>query len=178
MKTLVALVALAAVVVAGLALSSPQSGNRLVDRSSESGTLDASGKSKSPKLHKSNAEWKKVLTADQYEILRNAGTEPAFHNAYFDNHRDGDYYCAACGQKLFSSSAKFESGTGWPSFWAPVSKDAVLYRKDNSDGMSRIEVLCSNCGGHLGHVFDDGPQPTGQRFCMNSGAMKFEPKKK
>jgi len=142
---------------------------------SETGTYNAAGKPQSPKLTKSNADWKKLLTANQYDILRNAGTEPPYRNAFWDNHRAGTYSCAACGQKLFSTKTKFDSGTGWPSFWAPIDKGAVLYHHDTSDGMDRVEVLCSNCGGHLGHVFDDGPKPTGQRYCMNSGAMKFTP---
>jgi peptide-methionine (R)-S-oxide reductase len=174
MKTLFALVA---AVVAISAACMPQSGISNVDKSRVTGTMDFQGKAKLPKLHKTDADWKKVLTADQYEILRNAGTEQPFHNAYDDNHADGDYYCAACGQKLFSSSTKFDSGTGWPSFWQPVGKDAVLYRRDTSTGDVRMEVLCSNCGGYLGHVFNDGPKPTGLRYCMNSGAMKFVPKK-
>ncbi|MBK9731666.1 MAG: peptide-methionine (R)-S-oxide reductase MsrB [Chitinophagaceae bacterium] len=123
---------------------------------------------------KTDAEWKQILTPEQFNILREKGTERAFTGAYYDNHEKGTYYCAACHQALFSSETKFESGTGWPSFWQPVSKTAVAVGHDNSYGMERDEVLCSNCGGHLGHVFDDGPKPTGLRYCMNSGAMKFE----
>ena len=143
--------------------------------SSGAGLHDINGKSAKPKLNKSDAEWKKLLTPNQYAILRQADTEEAFDNEYFDNHKPGVYACAACGQKLFSSDAKFESGTGWPSFWQPIDKHAVLYRTDKSFGMERTEVVCSNCGGHLGHLFDDGPKPTGLRYCMNSGAMKFIP---
>ncbi|MEO6166270.1 MAG: peptide-methionine (R)-S-oxide reductase MsrB [Chitinophagales bacterium] len=125
---------------------------------------------------KTDAEWEKVLTPEQYNILREKGTERAFTGAYHDNHEKGTYYCAACHQVLFSSETKFESGTGWPSFWQPISKTAVTVGQDNTHGMSRDEVLCSNCGGHLGHVFNDGPEPTGLRYCMNSAAMEFEKK--
>lgn len=123
------------------------------------------------KVVKTDDEWKKQLTADQFHILREQGTEPAFHNAYFENHDAGKYICAACGLELFSSDTKFESGTGWPSFYEPICTDAVKVGKD-ADG-DRDEVTCPRCGGHLGHVFDDGPKPTGLRYCMNSGAMTF-----
>jgi peptide-methionine (R)-S-oxide reductase len=124
------------------------------------------------KITKSDDEWKKILTPDQYFILREKGTEPAFHNAYWDNHDKGIYRCAACGLELYKSDDKFDSGTGWPSYTRPVAADRVELVSD-ADG-SRTEVLCARCGGHLGHVFDDGPAPTGKRFCMDSGAMKFD----
>jgi peptide-methionine (R)-S-oxide reductase len=132
--------------------------------------------SPTPKVVKTEDQWKKQLTPDQFRILRKKGTEIAFTGAYWNNHAAGIYRCAGCGLELFRSDEKFESGTGWPSFWAPIAKDHVILHTDSSFGMVRTEVECARCGGHLGHVFDDGPQPTGQRYCMNSGALKFEKK--
>lgn len=122
-------------------------------------------------------DWKKKLTPEQFEILRNKGTEPAFSGEYVDNHEKGMYACAGCGAELFSSETKFESGSGWPSFWDIAEKGNVILKDDNSHGMQRIEVTCANCGGHLGHVFDDGPkEKTGKRYCINSCALDFKKK--
>lgn len=126
------------------------------------------------KVVKTEAEWKKELSPEAYHVLREEGTERAFTGEYADNHEDGDYYCAACHLKLFSSKTKFESGTGWPSFYQPINKKNVVEKTDKLLGYERTEVECARCGSHLGHVFDDGPKPTGLRYCMNSVSMKFE----
>jgi peptide-methionine (R)-S-oxide reductase len=130
------------------------------------------------KITHTDEEWRKLLTPEEYHMLREEGTEPPFHNKYHDNKKKGIYTCAGCGLDLFSSDTKFDSGTGWPSFWAPISKDSVTTKTDTSYGMVREEVKCARCGGHLGHVFNDGPRPTGKRYCMNSGAMHFVEGKK
>lgn len=123
---------------------------------------------------KSNADWKKVLTPEQYTVLREQGTEYAGSSSLLNVHEKGVFYCAACHNPLFRSTTKFESGTGWPSFYAPIAKNAINTTSDGTMGMSRTEVKCSVCDGHLGHVFDDGPNPTGLRYCMNGVALKFE----
>ena len=128
------------------------------------------------KVERSEAEWRQVLSPEQYHILREKGTERAFTGEYAHTKEPGEYRCAGCGKLLFRSDEKFESGSGWPSFWAPAEGDAVETELDRSYGMVRTEVKCSDCGGHLGHVFDDGPNPTGLRYCINSAALKLDKK--
>lgn len=129
------------------------------------------------KVAKTDAQWKKVLTDNQYYILRKQGTERPFQNEFNDNHKKGNYFCAACKLPLFSSKTKFNSGTGWPSFYAPINNNRVKEVVDKSLGMVRGEIVCARCDGHIGHLFDDGPNPTGLRYCMNSGAMLFQESK-
>jgi peptide-methionine (R)-S-oxide reductase len=137
-------------------------------------SFDTGRLSMTPKVVKSEQEWREQLTPQQYQVLREAGTEPPFSGEYTVSKADGMFRCGACEAPLFSSDTKFDSGTGWPSFYEPAVAEAVELREDRSHGMVRTEAVCANCGSHLGHVFDDGPQPTGQRFCINSLSLKLD----
>lgn len=127
-----------------------------------------------PKITKTKEDWKKILPPENFHVLIEKGTEPPFIRKFYKHKKEGVYVCAGCGQELFKSDTKYDSGSGWPSFWTPISLENVDLKPDRSLGMDRIEVVCSRCGGHLGHVFDDGPRPTGQRYCINSLALDFK----
>lgn len=130
----------------------------------------------SDKTSRSEAEWRAKLSPEEYRICREKGTEPAFTGKYYHEHRDGTYQCRCCGEPLFSSGSKYESGSGWPSFFQPIAADAIDEHRDTAHGMVRTEIVCKNCGCHLGHVFTDGPNPTGLRYCVNSASLKLDAK--
>ncbi len=171
-KTAVTRVLLAMAILAGAILHANT--NNLVNATQGKKETSRMESTKLEKVVKTEEEWRRILTPDQYHVTREKGTERAFTGAYHDLKEKGVYYCVACGLELFGSDTKFDSGTGWPSFWAPINKKNVREERDRSLGMERVEALCSRCDAHLGHVFDDGPRPTGLRFCMNSASLKFE----
>ena len=178
MKTLLLTLVLAAG-VAALAIAADRKGAAEKPSKQAEARSTAMTKSKGVgRVEKSDAEWRKQLTPTQYRVLRQEGTEPAFTGAYWNEHRKGVFVCAGCGLEVFDSDHKFESGTGWPSYWRPSDPTHVAEKSDVTLGMVRTEVECARCGGHLGHVFDDGPAPTGLRYCINSAALDFVPEPK
>jgi len=166
----------AAVVLAGCNSASTAQNESPAPTLESTPTKEVAQATMNTKVTKTDEEWKKELTPEQYDVLRQKGTERAFTGKYWNTKAAGTYRCAGCGEILFESDTKFDSGCGWPSFYAPAASKAVAENQDNSLFMQRTEVLCSKCGGHLGHVFEDGPNPTGLRYCINSASLEFEPK--
>ncbi len=165
------------VILTGLSLAAAE-GEASKNPSKDKAGKKDSKKAKAAKVIKHKGEWRKILTPTQFYVCREKGTERAFSGAYWNEKTEGTYHCVCCNQELFSSTTKYKSGTGWPSFWAPITKEAVSTATDTKLRRTRVEILCSRCDSHLGHVFSDGPKPTGQRYCVNSASLKLVPKEK